>query len=145
LQAGVGPWTPWPRRFGKRENDACIEEPSNCKRLSLSAPWQLQTSTGLERAGCRCGVSVDSDQLQREQEKENSNGGVNGSGVQFNSFKRWGDYSSMSVDPTDDCTLWYINEYYTFTGSLDWATRIGSFKFNSCKWRIALIQAIVIA
>jgi hypothetical protein len=75
------------------------------------------------------------DQLQREQEKENSNGGVNGSGVQFNSFKRWGDYSSMSVDPTDDCTLWYINEHYTFTGSLDWATRIGSFKFNSCKGR----------
>jgi hypothetical protein len=58
---------------------------------------QPQTSTGLESAGCRCGVSLDLDQLQREQEKENSNGGVNGSGVQFNSFKRWGDYSSMSV------------------------------------------------
>jgi len=60
---------------------------------------------------------------------------VNGSGVQFNSFKRWGDYSSMSVDPTDDCTLWYTNEYYAVTGSFNWATRIGSFKFNSCKGR----------
>ena len=25
---------------------------------------------------------------------------------------RWGDYSSMSVDPTDDCTFWYTNQYY---------------------------------
>jgi hypothetical protein len=38
-------------------------------------------------------------------------------------------------DPTDDCTLSYTNEYYTFTESLDWAKRIGSFKFNSCKGR----------
>ncbi len=60
---------------------------------------------------------------------------VNGSGVQFNSFKRWGDYSSMSVDPSDDCTLWYTQEYYATTGSFNWATRIGSFKFNSCKGR----------
>jgi hypothetical protein len=60
---------------------------------------------------------------------------VDGSGVQVNSFKRWGDYSSMSVDPTDDCTYWYTNEYYATTGSFNWATRIGSFKFNSCKGR----------
>lgn len=31
---------------------------------------------------------------------------VNGSGGQFNSFHRWGDYSSMSIDPVDDCTFW---------------------------------------
>jgi hypothetical protein len=58
---------------------------------------------------------------------------VNGSGVQVHSFKRWGDYSSMSVDPTDDCTLWYTQEYYAATGSFNWATRIGSFKFKGCK------------
>lgn len=58
---------------------------------------------------------------------------VNGTGVQIQSFKRWGDYSAMSVDPTDDCTFWYTNEYYATTGSFNWATRIGSFKFNNCK------------
>jgi hypothetical protein len=57
---------------------------------------------------------------------------VNGSGVQFNSFHRWGDYSSMAIDPTDDCTFWYTNEYYAATGSFDWSTRIGSFKFDAC-------------
>ena len=56
-----------------------------------------------------------------------------GSGVQFNSFKRWGDYSSMTVDPKDDCTFWYTQEYYIATGSFNWATRIGAFKFDGCK------------
>src|SRR5438309_1977984 len=57
----------------------------------------------------------------------------NGSGAQFSSFKRWGDYSSMSVDPTDDCTFWYTNEYYATTSSFNWRTRIAAFKFDSCK------------
>ena len=56
-----------------------------------------------------------------------------GIGVQVQSFKRWGDYSSMEMDPTDDCTFWYTNEYYPVTGSFAWSTRIGSFRFNSCK------------
>ena len=57
---------------------------------------------------------------------------ANGTGVQFSSYHRWGDYSSMSVDPTDDCTFWYTQEYYATTGSFNWTTRVGSFKFNSC-------------
>jgi hypothetical protein len=44
---------------------------------------------------------------------------------------RWGDYSSMSIDPADDCTFWYTTEYLTTTGS-SWRTRIGSFKFANC-------------
>jgi hypothetical protein len=56
-----------------------------------------------------------------------------GAGVQFSSFKRWGDYSSMTVDPKDDCTFWYTQEYYIATGSFNWATRVGAFKFDSCK------------
>lgn len=55
---------------------------------------------------------------------------VNGTGSQT-SINRWGDYSAMSVDPTDDCTFWYTQEYYTANGS-NWQTRIGSFKFPSC-------------
>jgi hypothetical protein len=56
-----------------------------------------------------------------------------GTGVQQASFHRWGDYSSMAVDPKDDCTLWYTQEYYVNSGSFNWSTRITSFKFNSCK------------
>ncbi len=46
-------------------------------------------------------------------------------------ISRWGDYTSMSVDPVDDCTFWYVGEYYATSGS-DWQTRIGSFKFPGC-------------
>ena len=45
---------------------------------------------------------------------------------------RWGDYSAMTVDPVDDCTFWYTQEYYTATSTQSWATRIGSFKYPSC-------------
>ncbi|MDH3966960.1 MAG: VCBS repeat-containing protein [Rhodospirillales bacterium] len=43
---------------------------------------------------------------------------------------RWGDYSAMSVDPSDDCTFVYTNEYVPAGGL--WATRIAVFKFPTC-------------
>lgn len=45
---------------------------------------------------------------------------------------RWGDYSSMSVDPVDDCTFWYTNEYIPANGGELWRTRIGKFSFPAC-------------
>jgi hypothetical protein len=50
-----------------------------------------------------------------------------------NKLSRWGDYSAMTVDPTDDCTFWYTTEYLQNTGSFNWNTRIASFKFPSCQ------------
>jgi hypothetical protein len=39
----------------------------------------------------------------------------------------------MTVDPVDDCTFYYTNEYYLKTGGgADWKTRIGYFKFAQC-------------
>jgi hypothetical protein len=58
---------------------------------------------------------------------------VQGTGVQESSSNRWGDYSSMAIDPTDDCTFWYAQEYYKTTGSFNFDTRLTSFKFTSCK------------
>ena len=51
-----------------------------------------------------------------------------GAGSQTGSGNRWGDYSALSIDPVDDTTFWYTNEYYTTTTSFNWHTRIGSFK-----------------
>ncbi len=46
------------------------------------------------------------------------------------------DYTSLNVDPTDDCTFWSVNEYYTLAGQLSslagWQTRIASFKLDGC-------------
>jgi hypothetical protein len=47
-------------------------------------------------------------------------------------FSRWGDYTSMSVDPVDDCTFFYTNEYLKADGTFNWSTRIASFKFPLC-------------
>jgi hypothetical protein len=55
-----------------------------------------------------------------------------GTGSQTDTVSRWGDYSDMTVDPVDDCTFWYTQEYYQVTSSFNWRTRIGSFKFPSC-------------
>ena len=57
---------------------------------------------------------------------------IEGPGSQTNFLHRWGDYSSMSVDPVDDCTFWYSSEYLPSDGSFNWRTRIASFKFPGC-------------
>jgi hypothetical protein len=44
---------------------------------------------------------------------------------------RWGDYSSLALDETDDCTFWFTTMYYE-AGQAGWSTRIGSFAFPSC-------------
>jgi hypothetical protein len=58
---------------------------------------------------------------------------VAGTGVQTVSA-RWGDYTSLHVDPVDDCTFWYTNEYFATSSPNGWTTRIGSFKFPSCRF-----------
>jgi len=61
---------------------------------------------------------------------------INGSGVQTTTNSRWGDYTDMTVDPVDDCTFWYVNEYYPTSGTAadgrPWHTRIASFKLPGC-------------
>jgi hypothetical protein len=73
---------------------------------------------------------------------------IDGSGVQTTTNSRWGDYTSMNIDPTDDCTFWYVNEYYEVSGvplplpppplpppgtTAPWQTRIGSFRLPGCR------------
>jgi len=50
-------------------------------------------------------------------------------GSATNGSNRYGDYSAMSVDPTDDCTFWFTGEY---NAASTWSTRIGSVKFSAC-------------
>jgi hypothetical protein len=56
-----------------------------------------------------------------------------GGGSQLPNLNRWGDYSSISVDPGDDCTFFYTTEYLKASGDFNWSTRIGSFKFPGCQ------------
>ena len=56
---------------------------------------------------------------------------ITGTGSQTGSA-RWGDYTSMNVDPVDDCTFWYVNQYIPISSPGGWRLRIGSFKFPGC-------------
>jgi cell division septation protein DedD len=51
-----------------------------------------------------------------------------GVGSQSGTGNRWGDYSSLTIDPVDDSTFWFTSEYYSTTATFNWRTRIGSFK-----------------
>jgi hypothetical protein len=55
-----------------------------------------------------------------------------GGGSQLSTGSRWGDYSVMGVDPSDDCTFWYTTEYYATTSTNGWQTRIGRFRYPGC-------------
>ena len=55
-----------------------------------------------------------------------------GGGAQTGNLHRWGDYSALSVDPSNDCTFYYTNEYEKASGSFNWSTWIGSFSFPGC-------------
>jgi len=53
-------------------------------------------------------------------------------GTQIATGNRWGDYSTMTVDPFDGCTFWYTAEYLPGEGQFNWKTRIGTFRYSSC-------------
>ena len=56
-----------------------------------------------------------------------------GTGVQRGTANRWGDYSAMTLDPVDDCSMWFTSEYYTSTTlTFNWRTRVAKFKFATC-------------
>ncbi len=54
-----------------------------------------------------------------------------GGGSQTSTGLRWGDYSALTVDPTDDATFWYTTEYYSATSTASWRTRIGKFQLTA--------------
>jgi hypothetical protein len=58
-----------------------------------------------------------------------------GTGPQTEPEGRWGDYSDLTVDPTDDCTFYYTSEYLADDTVVigTWRTRVGSFRFPGCK------------
>lgn len=56
-----------------------------------------------------------------------------GAGSQLSNLNRWGDYSAMSIDPADDCTFFYTNEYLKANGTFNWSTQIASFKVAGCQ------------
>ena len=55
---------------------------------------------------------------------------IDGAGGQ-SSISRWGDYASLNIDPSDDCTFWGTTEY-TKENDGTWHTRVAAFNLPSC-------------
>ena len=55
---------------------------------------------------------------------------VEGEAAQTNTL-RWEDYTQTAVDPTDDCTIWYVGDYLK-TDAVNYSTRIGAFRMPGC-------------
>jgi len=56
---------------------------------------------------------------------------VKGEASQTNTL-RWEDYTQTTIDPTDDCTIWYVGDYLK-RGAKSYSTRIGAFRMPGCK------------
>jgi hypothetical protein len=70
---------------------------------------------------------------------------INGAGAQLSNLNRWGDYSAMTIDPSDDCTFFYTNEYLKADGTFNWSTQIASFKFPSCTSAPPVLTTITVS
>jgi hypothetical protein len=58
---------------------------------------------------------------------------IEGEAAQTNT-NRWEDYTQTAVDPSDDCTIWYVGDYYK-KGATNYSTRIGAFRMPGCRAR----------
>jgi hypothetical protein len=55
-----------------------------------------------------------------------------GSGIQTATLSRWGDYSTISIDPVDGCTMVFTSQFQPANGNFNWSTYIHSFKLSTC-------------
>ncbi len=88
------------------------------------------TSSSSTYAGIRVSARIPTDPANTLEREANV---LTGTGAETTGLSRWGDYSSMSVDPADDCTVWYTTEYEKTSGIFNWYTHVVSFKLNNCK------------
>ena len=62
----------------------------------------------------------------------NETNALTGLGIQTATLSRWGDYSTISVDPVDGCTMVFTTQYQPANGNFNWTTFIHSFKLSTC-------------
>jgi hypothetical protein len=62
----------------------------------------------------------------------NETNALTGAGIRTPSLSRWGDYSTISVDPVDGCTMVFTSQFQPANGNFNWSTFIHSFKLSTC-------------
>ena len=54
-----------------------------------------------------------------------------GEAAQTNTL-RWEDYTTTALDPDDDCTVWYVGDYFK-KDATSYSSKIGAFKMPGCR------------
>ena len=62
----------------------------------------------------------------------NETNALTGSGIQTPNLSRWGDYSTISIDPVDGCQMVFTTQFQPANGNFNWSTFIHSFKLSTC-------------
>jgi len=55
---------------------------------------------------------------------------ADGKAAQTNTL-RWEDYTTLAMDPSDDCTFWYVGDYLK-AGETNYSTKIGAWRLPGC-------------
>ena len=103
---------------------------------SINVDWQgnvaigYSTSSTSVNPGIRWAGRLATDPLNNMSQGEAVM--VSATGHATSTSGRWGDYSSMFVDPNNSCTFYHTNEYFTVNGTGNWRTRVGTFRFGCC-------------
>jgi hypothetical protein len=53
-------------------------------------------------------------------------------GVASQNAMRWEDYAQTAIDPVDDCTIWYVGDYFK-KDATSYSSRIGAFRLPGCR------------
>ena len=99
------------------------------KQGNLAVGYSISNSTAL-RPTIRFAARDATDPLSTLSSEVNL---LTGTGSQLPNLARWGDYSTISVDPVDDCTMWYTNQYLSVSGTFNWHTRIANLQAGTCQ------------
>jgi len=128
LRSTGGPWSVYQQ--GTYAPDSLYRwMPSAALDASGNLAVGYSVSSAKRYPSIRCAGRLATDPLGELSQGEKRVIGGGGSQTDTN---RWGDYSAMQIDPSDGCTFWYTNEYYSSTSGSDWRTRIASFRYPSC-------------
>lgn len=93
----------------------------------MAVGYNVSSSTVYD--GIRYAVRVPTDKLGTLESEQTI---VTGGGAQTSTNQNWSSYTSMTLDPVDDCTFYYTAQYYATSSEEGWSTQITSFRLPSC-------------
>ena len=114
--------------YGPDDTDRWMPGISIDRDGNIGLAYSASNSAAGVFPGVRFTTRRDSDPANTLREEQTC---VDGGGTQTGGT-RWGDYSSLSIDPVDECTFWASVEYQLTTANRNWSNRICSFKVEGC-------------